>query len=58
MIYKLELLIFTVCIVMFSVLVRSLKLRKKEDKDNKLYSSYLSMASHPPFTFLNKGRIQ
>ena len=41
MIYKLELIIFTVCIVMFSVLVKSLKIRKKEDKDNTLYSSFI-----------------
>jgi len=43
MVYKLELIIFTACVVMFSVFVRSLKIRKKEDKDNKLYGSFITL---------------
>lgn len=43
MIYKLELIIFIASIIMFSVLVRGLKSRKKEDKENKLYGSFITL---------------
>lgn len=45
MVYKLELIIFIASIIMFSVLIRSLKVRKKDDKDNKLYGSFITLCT-------------
>ncbi len=43
MINKLELIIFIISFIMFYILINSLKRRSKEDKDNKLYKSFMTL---------------
>ena len=43
MIYKLELTMFIICIIMFSILIRNLSMRRKFDKENKLYASFMNL---------------
>ena len=43
MIYKLELTMFIIFIIMFSVLIRNLSMRRKYDKENRLYASFMTL---------------
>ena len=45
MVNKLELIIFLISIIMFIMLIRRLKTRQKENSDNKLYRSFITLCS-------------